>query len=230
MTDREELAAELALRLIEGEELLAARGLMARDAAFAGLVADWDARLAPLYDAIDEVAPPHRVWAAIEMALADERPVEVARLRGQVRRWRLGAGIAAALALALALVGLPGRAPDAPAPPLPEHVLTASLAPRGGGSLSLVYLPDQHRLVAVAAGLPARPGHDLELWVLPPGSPPRSLGVAAPGASRRLPLTPELARALADGSAVAVTLEPSGGSPSGLPTGPVVASGKIAAT
>ena len=66
LTGDELLAAELALGLLEGEDLLAARGRMARDAAFATLVVNWDERLAPLLDQISGVEPSTAVWPRIE--------------------------------------------------------------------------------------------------------------------------------------------------------------------
>jgi len=66
-------------------------------------------------------------------------------------------------------------------------------------------------------------GKALELWVLPPGATvPKSLGVLpAAGTQVTLPTMP------AAGAALMVSLEPPGGSPTGLPTGPVVYAGKL---
>jgi anti-sigma-K factor RskA len=38
---------------------------------------------------------------------------------------------------------------------------------------------------------------------------------------------PQLSRELREGATLAVSVEPVGGSPTGLPTGPVIASGKL---
>ena len=43
----------------------------------------------------------------------------------------------------------------------------------------------------------------------------------------QLEVEPATAILLADGATFAVSLEPSGGSPTGLPTGPVIASGAL---
>ena len=65
-------------------------------------------------------------------------------------------------------------------------------------------------------------GRDYELWALPKGGAPVSLGVLpSKGASRRL-LSPVQQSALAHATDVAVSLEPSGGSPTGQPTGAIV--------
>lgn len=232
MTERDQLAADFALGLLEGEELLTARGLLASDRAFAELVDRWQEWFAPLLDGIAPVEPDPALWERIAAAIAAPPGAEVVQLRRAVRYWQLGTATAAAAALVLALfVALPGKGPGA----LPTAIessavptpLAVALAPEGGGTLSLVYLPGERRLVALAGALPARKGHDLELWLLPEGGKPLSLGLVAPGATRRLTVAPALAAQLGEGSAIAVSLEPVGGSPTGQPTGPVLASGKI---
>jgi hypothetical protein len=56
---------------------------------------------------------------------------------------------------------------------------------------------------------------------------PRSLGLIQPGQPIRLTIPPDLAGRLTPDAALAVSLEPPGGSPTGQPTGPVIASGKL---
>jgi anti-sigma-K factor RskA len=77
--------------------------------------------------------------------------------------------------------------------------------------------------VVQAAKLAAGPaGHDYELWALPKGGSPVSLGVLpAVGASSRT-LSAIQKQALASSSQVAVSIEPPGGSPTGQPTGDIV--------
>jgi anti-sigma-K factor RskA len=70
-------------------------------------------------------------------------------------------------------------------------------------------------------------GRDFELWALPPNAPPQPLGVLARGSVARLPLPAPSGRLLADVPALAVSVEPPGGSPTGAPTGPVVYTGRI---
>ena len=78
------------------------------------------------------------------------------------------------------------------------------------------------RLVTHAVKGVAPAGHDYELWALPKGASPVSLGVLpAEGASSRI-LTAIQKKALASSSQVAVSIEPIGGSPTGQPTGEVV--------
>ncbi|VCU71770.1 Anti-sigma-K factor rskA [Pigmentiphaga humi] len=62
----------------------------------------------------------------------------------------------------------------------------------------------------------------LELWALPAGGSPRSLGLLAPGGGL-LKIEPG---SLDGVPAVAVSLEPPGGSPNGRPSGPVILLGR----
>ena len=67
----------------------------------------------------------------------------------------------------------------------------------------------------------------IELWLILPKQRPRSLGLIQPGQPIRLTIPPDLAGRLTPDAALAVSLEPPGGSPTGQPTGPVIASGKL---
>jgi anti-sigma-K factor RskA len=64
----------------------------------------------------------------------------------------------------------------------------------------------------------------LQLWALPKGGKPKSLGVFS-GAKAVLQLAANAERTLADVPMLAVSLEPKGGSRTGLPSGPVLYSG-----
>jgi anti-sigma-K factor RskA len=131
----------------------------------------------------------------------------------------------AAVGLGLLLANPPDQAPplvvvlqgtEAGGPALTSFVASVSADGR-----ALVARPLQP--VALAAG------RVLELWAVPPQGAPRSLGlVSAAGATviRR----DRLPAALLDGrntAALAVSVEPPGGSPTGVPTGPVVFAGKL---
>jgi anti-sigma-K factor RskA len=78
-------------------------------------------------------------------------------------------------------------------------------------------------VLTALAPVPVPAGKTLELWIQPPDAKaPRSLGVLpAAGRQATLPAVP------APGTALSVTLEPSGGSPTGAPTGRVVYAGTL---
>lgn len=68
-------------------------------------------------------------------------------------------------------------------------------------------------------------GRSLQLWALPRGQAPRSLGLVSAGHKSMLRLSADADVVLGDVTMLAISLEPSGGSPSGMPTGPVLYSG-----
>jgi len=83
-------------------------------------------------------------------------------------------------------------------------------------------------LVTPAVATPA-PGHDHELWLIPASGTPRSLGLVASLDPHRLDVPAPLLADFNRGSTIAISVEPVGGSPTGQPTGPVVATGKLTA-
>jgi anti-sigma-K factor RskA len=70
----------------------------------------------------------------------------------------------------------------------------------------------------------------LELWMLPDGRPPQSLGLVPATGIERVPLRSPVGVALQGIPALAVSLEPPGGSPTGAPTGPVLYTGRVERT
>ena len=82
-------------------------------------------------------------------------------------------------------------------------------------------------LLVVPATLLTNDPRAIELWLILPDQRPRSLGLIQPGQPIRLTIPPDLAGRLTPDAALAVSLEPPGGSPTGQPTGPVIASGKL---
>jgi len=66
---------------------------------------------------------------------------------------------------------------------------------------------------------------DFELWLIVGDSAPRSLGLVREGT--RPARAADLSEDLIEGVTLAVSLEPQGGSPEPVPTGPVVAVGQL---
>ena len=66
-----------------------------------------------------------------------------------------------------------------------------------------------------------------ELWLIPPGEAPKSLGLVSVDKAQLVVVPKALLRALAKGSTLAISLEPPGGAPQGVPTGPIIAKGGI---
>ncbi len=228
--DRQErldrLAAQYALGTLPRRPRARLERAAREDPRVAAALRAWEDRLASLAVAVPRVTPPPRVWTRIVGRLGLENGARgaaphVAWWNG-LAFWRTlaAAGFAAALALGIALYSQA---------PVPEPPIVAVLAGQDGkpAMIASARRDDRYLLMKAVGGAPVEPGKALELWTLPQGQPPRSLGVIPPGEVVRIPLTAPSAAALANIPALAVSLEPAGGSPTGLPTGPVLYSGKI---
>ena len=236
--ERGELAAEYALGLLDGEDAARARSLAASDPGFADEVAGWSGWLAPLLDEVEPIAPPERVLAAIEQRLG-ERPEaadNVHYLRRRVTVWRGFAVGASALAASLALV-LVTRPQTIERPPVvtpaPAPAPMVAMMEAEGSEAKLVATWDagaKSLVVAAAAGIAPAAGRSHELWVIPADGTPRSLGLLPGAQPLHLRVAGPLAAQVAEGVTLALSVEPTGGSPTGLPTGPVIAAGKLERT
>jgi anti-sigma-K factor RskA len=177
----------------------------------------WEERLMYLAKDLEPVQPPARVWPAIERRLNLTNP-------GPLRRIR-----AFALAASVLLVIGVGALLYWRSLPAIRATAVATISAKSGEHLwDVEVFGKADRLVAHVAKLPARPaGSDYELWALPKGAAPVSLGVLpAAGATSRI-LTVQQKQALALSNEVAVSIEPLGGSPTGQPTGAVLYVAKL---
>ena len=209
------LAAELALGVLEGAERTTAVQRATRDRAFARLVEEWEQRLAPWAGEIREVSPSPEVWDRISSATARNR------LWHSLNFWR-GSSFAAGAFAAACLAGLIYLGTFAP-----KQTLLATI--EGGGQRHFVATIDSAR--GTVAVVPAAFSGDAtrvpELWLIPPDGRPRAVGLLRADQTVVLTLPPELATLAKNNAVLAVSLEPPGGSTTGLPTGPVIATGKL---
>ena len=234
--ERGALAAEYALGVLDGEELARARALAAGDREFAGEVANWSGRLAPLLDEVEPVEPPARLFAAIEQRLGDrhEPADNVVYLRRRVNVWRGFAVGASAMAASLAMALLLRPQPTVPPPvarQAPAPMVAMMAADDSAAKLVATWDPaDRSLVVAAAAGVAPVAGHSHELWVIPADGTPRSMGILPGADPMHVRVAAPMAQQLAEGATLALSVEPTGGSPTGLPTGPVIAAGKLQRT
>ncbi len=137
---------------------------------------------------------------------------------------------AAALLVVLVTRPLAPMSPPQPAPSVAAPLaptLVASITPEGKGTpVTAIYDKNAGTIRLTEASLTSA-DHSAELWVIPADGTPHSLGVLRTQGATALTLRPENRQRIAAGAVLAVTVEPVGGSPSGLPTGPVVAKGVL---
>ncbi len=223
------LAGIYVLGALEADEARAVEELAARDGAVAHSIEAWQNRLAPLAAAIPPRPAPADLWSRIDASIggpaeaeAEPPPTLPAQMTPLGQAWRSVAvwrGVSAALALAAAFAGIALLSRPEPA------TYAAALAPAGAPAPAFLaqMSPDGSLMVRPLAPVQAAQGKDMELWALPPGAKtPVSLGVL-PGIGRSVSM-----RNLPTGSTqLMVSLEPTGGSPTGQPTGPVIYSGTL---
>lgn len=232
--ERDELAAEFALGLLEGEDLALARRLLSTEPGFVAAVARWSGRLAPMLEEIEHVSPPPRLWDQISQRISEPsgNSAEIYRLRRKVMLWRGFSGAATAIAASLAvfLVVQP-RTVDRPSPTRAEALTTLAAmigSEENPAEMMATWDPANRRLMIASARVAAvDPNRSRELWVIPADGIPRSLGTMPASPRMRTAVDRQLAQQLHEGATLAVSVEPRGGSPTGQPTGPVIASGKL---
>lgn len=233
------LAAELALGLLEGSELADARALAARDPDFRRQAEKWTARFAPLLERVEDKVPTPAIWQSI-LAMIGPQPVaandDQPDLRRSLARWRIASGGLGAIAAALALVVV-ARPDPAGVPTEPRQVAAATpmVATLSGDDPAPIRLvanwdPAARQLIVTPAMTPPHdPAKAMELWVIPANGTPRSMGVMPADGPMRGTIDPAMSRLLESGVTLAISIERSGGSPTGAPQGPVVATGKMIA-
>jgi anti-sigma-K factor RskA len=85
-------------------------------------------------------------------------------------------------------------------------------------------------MMTVSPGaVPHAKGKSMELWMIPPNGAPQALGVIPTDKSAKMPMPDAFAGTGRTPIVLAVTMEPEGGSPTGRPTGPVLARGVFVA-
>ena len=208
------LAAEYVIGTLRGGARRSFERRQRRDPFVARRVSAWEERFAQLSLHLTPVAPSPEIWAAIERQIGG----------GSQRRWFALAAAAALITIFTFgwIVWQETRPPQA----------TATLASGHGAELWRVELTARgDELEVTAVGTVSVPGDRArELWALPEGGAPVSLGLMPATGETRLALDDRQRAALAAAINVAVSDEPAGGSPTGAPTGAVLYVAKIART
>ena len=204
------LAAEYVLGVLDLVERSAADARLKSDAGFAALVSDWQNRLSGLNEDY-AAAPAPDLLPQIEARLFPVAPKPDRSWFG----WLAGAAIAAAVTLFFVL---PQTAPPAQliatlaADPVSDIADLIYEARYGNGALTITRI----------AGDAAPTGKVHQLWIIAPDAAPVSLGLLDGTAFTLTYPTPT------SGWTLAVSVEPTGGSTTGAPTGPVIMAAKIA--
>jgi anti-sigma-K factor RskA len=231
--EREILAAEYALGTLDASERAQAERLLASDPRFAAQVDYWARRLSLFAEAVEGVEPPVSVWQNILAGLSGgamlagtpSGSAEIVYLTRRLNRWRTATYVAGALAASLLLfIGI--REATQPAPDLGRYVAVLQADKVSPGFLLTVDLKTKDFTVRrVGAEVPA--DRSFELWLVHDKFPqPRSLGLIGDREFTRSQLA-AFDPQIINEATYAVTVEPPGGSPTGVATGPIVYAGKL---
>lgn len=228
------LAGEYVLGLLEGQERDAAERRQDSEPDFAAAVESWRRHLAALDATATPITPSADLWPRIEAAIAGLAQSATAAVRsGQVATgpsrlaewwnslfvWR-GAAFAGALATILLAVGLVGALDRARRQPLMVAVL---LTDTNAAAAVVHTFADGRVEMLPLQSIDVPAGKALEIWTLwDRAVGPRSVGLIdrARSTPLRLDNLP-----LGNGQLFEITLEPATGSPTGRPTGPIIAKG-----
>ncbi|NDV86307.1 anti-sigma factor [Aurantimonas aggregata] len=225
------LAAEYVLGVLSGGQRRSVERRALRDPAFAAVLAEWTELLGPMSSAVEPATPPEGIWSRIEADLGrmtrSQATQPADRPKGRrvsaIWQWLGLAGMGLAVASLAALILVAGRDLAPPA----DGMMTATLSTEDGTPLVTVVIDTATSMATLIPVVHAEePGRVPELWLVPPGgAAPISLGLI--DMARPLHVALEGSGLGMPDAALAVSMEPEGGSPTGLPTGPVVASGAL---
>lgn len=227
---RPELVDRLAAAYVAGTLRGPARrrfvSLMRSHPGLRAAVHGWEARLMPLTVSLAPVPPPPQVWQRIEARIA---PAKAAAAQpswwAQLAVWRAFSGMATVVAVTLAVLL---AMPQPSQPPVIVVLSPAGGTPGEGGVVPASFVAS---ISADGRAMVTRPittvalqaDRALELWAVPPQGAPRSLGLI----SEKAATVVKRGKVLENTAALAVSLEPPGGSPTGAPTGPILYVGKL---
>ena len=219
------LAGEYVTGTLRGAARRRFEALLPAHPALRTAVQAWQARLMPLAVSIEPVQPSPQVWKRIEARIGASGQ-QTARLSNAAPRlafWRALAAFASVAAVGLGvLLATPG-------PALPPVVIvlnaTDAASPGGAPGSIVASISGDGRAVVTRPlmNVALQADRVLELWALPGSGAPRSLGLISANQST----VAQRGENLKGATALAVSLEPAGGSPTGAPTGPVLFVGKL---
>lgn len=234
--ERDALAGEYVLGLLDGADCEAAGHRLDTDRDFAASVERWRQHFLALDATATPITPPADLWSRIEAALAGliqpaasasvvtSRPATAGTSRlaewwNSLFVWR-GAAFAGALATVLLAVGLVGALDRARRQPLMVAVL---LTDSNVAAAVVNTFADGRVEMLPLQSIDVPAGKALEIWTLwDRAVGPRSVGLIdrARSTPLRLDNLP-----LGRDQLFEITLEPASGSPTGRPTGPIIAKG-----
>jgi anti-sigma-K factor RskA len=215
--------AEYAIGLLTPEEHAAMGTRLRTDRLLQSELGFWRSRLSGLDTQFVETPAPAAIWPSIERRLFADSTARTGWWNS-LALWRGLSAAAAAIAVVAIGVNLATPRPD---PNAFAAQLVAALSAQGS-NVQVVALYNaqsgQVRLTTISGD--AVPDKDYELWAIEGTNAPKSMGVIPINQRVDVPVKSDILAGFGPGVTLAISLEPKGGSPTGAPTGPVVAAGK----
>ncbi|MBK5519182.1 MULTISPECIES: anti-sigma factor domain-containing protein [unclassified Pseudomonas] len=214
---RRTLAADYAIGVMPAAARRRFEQLLLEDAALRAELAHWQDSLASLTEALPEQPVPERVWQGIT-ARIDPQKLHVPQKRSFWNWMRVTAALCSLVVIVFLSV-LYNR---------DEARYSATLLTADSQPALRVLAHDNYLQVEPLALAAVDPERSLELWAIPANGKPMSLGVIPASGKGKVELSDAQKVLIGKPIALAVSLEPKGGSPTGQPTGPVLYQGSLA--
>lgn len=213
-------AAELALGVLDGDERAAALRRMIAEPAFAREVEQWRDHFGMLFAGVGERSAPEGVFERVEARIGGAREVAAIRPRNPWKPAALAASVAALAMTAVAFRPVP-VAPTAAAP------MIAAMAAADGSEGHPALYDASAGMVKIPGAMPIPAGKSAQLWAIEGDKPPIPLGTFKASGPGMYVAEAKMGAVIEPGTKLAITIEPMGGSPTGKPTGAVIASGLL---
>jgi anti-sigma-K factor RskA len=229
------LAGEYVLGVLDAVERRQVQARLETDGEFARRVAQWEVRFAPLLADIEPVEVPATVWTAVCARLGwTERERPRSGFWQSLGFWR-GATVVSTVIAIGALAYTVAHLTNVPSPPVAQQPAQPAAHPvtplqHDDGTPGWLAAVDAAGGTVQIVPVPAAPdaqGRVPELWLIPAGKAPVSLGAVSTTQSHTVTV-PQQARAdLVAGSTLAITFESAAGIPHAAPSSAVIAKGTI---
>ena len=215
-------AAELALGVLDGAGRAAALRRLIAEPDFARDVERWRDHFALLFAGVAEEAAPDGLFEKIEARIGGAKAVVALRRSNPWKPAALAASVAALLMTAVAL-----RPVEIAPVPVASAPMIAAMAPTDKSEPHPAIYDADAGMVKMPGPMAIPADRSAQLWAIDGNKPPQPLGTFRETAPGMYVAEAKMGAVIAPGTMLAISIEPIGGSPTGAPTGPVIASGML---
>ena len=222
MAEPDTAAAELALGVLDGAERAGALRRMIAEPEFARDVERWRDHFASLFAGVAEVTAPDGLFEKITARISGTNAVVPIRRPNPWKPAALAASVAALLMTAVAL-----RPVDVAPVAIPTAPMIAAMALTDTTTSQPALYDADTGQVKMPGPMPIPAGRSAQLWVIEGDAAPKPLGTFRAVGAGSYVAEARMGAVIKPGTVLAISIEPMGGSPTGAPTGPVIASGLL---